>query len=113
MPTLLHSTEVPRMPSGSVRFEGKEYKSGISFFLISDAPGRPGPPLHKHPYSETWILRSGKAFFKAGDLEVEATSGDILVTEPDTPHKYRNIGDTNLDLICIHDSPIMIQENLE
>ncbi|MGH2582227.1 MAG: cupin domain-containing protein [Anaerolineales bacterium] len=113
MPTLVHSSDIPRMPGGSLRFEGKEYNSGVSFFLISDAPRRPGPPLYKHPYSETWILRSGKALFKAGDMEVEASTGDILVAEPNTPHKYRNICDTNLELICIHASPVMIQENLE
>ena len=112
MPTLPHAADLPRMPSGSVRFEGEEHKSGLSFFFDQRRAGPPGPPLHKHFYSETWILRSGKAFFKASDLEIEATTGDILVTEPDTPHKYRNIGDTNLELFCIDDSPKMIQENL-
>jgi mannose-6-phosphate isomerase-like protein (cupin superfamily) len=51
-----------------------------------------GPDLHKHPYSETWIVRSGKARFTANDQEIEAGPGDIIVVTAETPHKFKNIG---------------------
>jgi mannose-6-phosphate isomerase-like protein (cupin superfamily) len=32
---------------------------------------------------------------------------------PETPHKFVNPGPGKLDIVCIHASPVMIQENLE
>jgi mannose-6-phosphate isomerase-like protein (cupin superfamily) len=95
-----------------VRFEGQDHGSGISLFLINNEPGA-GPDLHKHPYSETWIVRSGTARFTADGEDVEAGPGDILVVGSETPHKFKNIGTGRLDLICIHASPKMIQVALE
>jgi mannose-6-phosphate isomerase-like protein (cupin superfamily) len=97
----------------SMKFEGELYNFPASFFLIADAPDNPGPPLHLHPYLETWIVRSGSAEFTAGDARFEASAGDILVVDSNTPHKYRNAGDSTLELICTHPSPRMIQTNLE
>jgi mannose-6-phosphate isomerase-like protein (cupin superfamily) len=31
----------------------------------------------------------------------------------ETPHKFKNIGDGRLDIVCIHASPRLIQESLE
>ena len=31
----------------------------------------------------------------------------------ETPHKFVNAGPGQLDIVCIHASPVMIQENLE
>jgi mannose-6-phosphate isomerase-like protein (cupin superfamily) len=31
----------------------------------------------------------------------------------ETPHKFKNLGPDRLDVICIHASPRMIQEDLE
>jgi mannose-6-phosphate isomerase-like protein (cupin superfamily) len=84
----------------------------VSFFHVNNQPGE-GPKLHRHPYSETWILRSGKALFTADGDELEAGRGDILVVTPGTPHKFKNIGTERLEIICIHDSPQMVQEDLE
>ena len=93
-------------------FEGEPHGSHVSFFLVNNAPGA-GPLLHRHPYPETWIVRSGKASFTAGDAELEAGPGDIVIVGAGTPHKFKNIGTGQLDIICIHPSPRMIQEDLE
>lgn len=93
-------------------FEGESHGSGISFFHVNAAPGT-GPALHKHPYSETWIVRSGKAQFTADGVEVEAGPGDIGVVGPETPHKFKSLGPDRLEIICIHASPRMIQEWVE
>jgi mannose-6-phosphate isomerase-like protein (cupin superfamily) len=95
-----------------VAFEGKSYSSGVSVYLVNNQPGA-GPDLHKHPYPETWIVRSGKAQFTADGQVVEAGPGDILVVVGETPHKFKNIGSDRLDIICIHASPEFIQEDLE
>ena len=103
--------EIERSPRGTLTFEGEEYGSGVSFFLVYNEPGA-GPDLHRHPYSETWIVRSGKALFTADGEEVEAGPGDIVVVGPETPHMFKNVGTERLDVVCIHASPKMIQEDL-
>ena len=84
----------------------------VSFFLVNNEPGD-GPDLHRHPYSETWIVRSGKALMTADGEDLEATAGDIVVVGGDTPHKFKNVRTDRLEIVCIHASPRMIQESLD
>jgi mannose-6-phosphate isomerase-like protein (cupin superfamily) len=109
---VIRSRELQPSPAGTVRFEGESHGSGVSFFLVNNEPGA-GPDLHKHPYSETWIVRSGKARFTAGSKTIEAGPGDIVVVHREVPHKFKNIGTDRLDIVCIHASPRIIQEELE
>jgi mannose-6-phosphate isomerase-like protein (cupin superfamily) len=109
---LIRSGELQPSPGGTITFEGENHGSGVSFFLVNNQPGG-GPDLHRHPYSETWIVRSGKARFTADGQDIAAGPGDILVVEAEVPHKFKNIGSDGLDVICIHASPRIIQENLE
>ncbi len=111
MHTLIRAGEIPPTPDGTVKFEGEPYGSGVSFFLVNSEPGA-GPDLHRHPYSETWILRTGNARFTADGEELEAGPGDIVVVGPETPHKFKNIGPGRLEIVCIHSSARMIQEEL-
>lgn len=104
--------EQQRSPRGTVTFEGEPNGSGVSFFLVNNEPGE-GPDLHRHPYSETWIVRSGRARITADGEDIEAGPGDIAVVGPETPHKFKNMGPGRLDIICIHASPRLIQEALE
>jgi mannose-6-phosphate isomerase-like protein (cupin superfamily) len=104
--------EQQRSPGGTFTFEGESHGSGVSFFLVNNEPGQ-GPDLHRHPYSETWIVRSGRARISADGEEIEAGPGDIAVVGPQTPHKFKNMGPGRLDIICIHASPRLIQEALE
>jgi mannose-6-phosphate isomerase-like protein (cupin superfamily) len=109
---VLRASDQERSPGGTLTFEGEPYGSGVSFFLVNNVPGA-GPDLHKHPYSETWIVRSGQGRFTADGEDIDAGPGDIVVVGPETPHKFKNIGDERLDVICIHASPRMIQTELE
>ena len=109
---VIRSGELQPTPGGTVRFEGESYGSDVSFFLVNNQPGM-GPDLHKHPYSETWIVRSGMARITADGEDIEVGPGDIIVVTPETPHKFKNIGTERLDIICIHASPRMIQVELE
>lgn len=112
MHSVIRAGELKPSPGGTVKFEGEPYGSGISFFLVYNEPGA-GPDLHKHPYSETWIVRAGAARFTADGQDLEAGPGDIVVVGVETPHKFKNIGDRRLDMVCIHSAPRMVQEDLE
>jgi mannose-6-phosphate isomerase-like protein (cupin superfamily) len=112
MHSVLRADEQERAPNRTLRFEGEGYGSGVSMFLVDNEPGE-GPDLHRHPYSETWIVRSGRARFTADGQDLEAETGDIFVVGPHTPHKFKNLGPGRLDLVCVHDSPRIIQEDLE
>jgi mannose-6-phosphate isomerase-like protein (cupin superfamily) len=112
MHSVIRAGERDVSPGRTVTFEGEPYGSGVSFFLVDNEPGQ-GPGLHRHPYSETWIVRSGEALITADGEEIEAGPGDIVVVGPETPHKFRNSGTERLDIVCIHASPRMIQEWLE
>jgi mannose-6-phosphate isomerase-like protein (cupin superfamily) len=112
MHKVIRAGELQPSPGGTITFEGEPYASGVSFFLVNSQTGA-GSRLHRHPYSETWIVRGGRALFTADGEELEAGPGDIIVVSTDTPHKFTSLGPERLEMVCIHDSPTMIQENLE
>ncbi|MES2057307.1 MAG: cupin domain-containing protein [Pseudomonadota bacterium] len=97
--------------SRTVRFEGLDHGSGVSFFLVDNEPGQ-GPGLHVHPYSETWIVRKGEAEFIVGDEKVRGYPGDILVGPAGIPHRFVNVGTGRLEVTCIHASDTIEQEFL-
>jgi mannose-6-phosphate isomerase-like protein (cupin superfamily) len=109
---IVHTPDLTLRGSHTVRFEGEHYGAGVSFFLVDNDPGA-GPDLHMHPYSETFIVRSGKARITADGMDIEAHPGDIVVVGAETPHKFKNIGTERLDIICIHAAPQMSQEWLD
>ena len=112
MHRVIRAGELQPSPGGTITFEGEPFGSGVSFFHVNNQPGE-GPDLHRHPYSETWILRSGKARFTADGEDFEAGPGDLMVVGANTPHKFKNAGQERLEIICIHASPRIIQEDLE
>ena len=71
MHTIVRGGQLAASPSGTITFEGEGYGSAVSFFLVDNEPGA-GPDLHKHPYPETWIIRSGTARVTVDGEEVEA-----------------------------------------
>ncbi len=97
--------------SRTVRFEGRELGGPVSVFLVHAEPGR-GSHLHRHPYRETWIVRKGEAEFTVGSETVRARDGDIVVAAADLPHRFLNVGADDLELVCIHPSEVIVQENL-
>ena len=110
--TVVHARDLTADGSRTAKFEGELHGSGVSFFLVDNDPGQ-GPGLHRHPYSETWVVVSGEVVFTADGVDIPARKGDIVVVRAETPHKFRNTGSDRLELMCIHASPRMIQEWLE
>lgn len=106
---ILHRDDQRKGAIAAVEFEGAPYGAGVSFFIGDLEPGK-GPRLHKHPYSETCIIRAGQAAMTIDGEEVVAGPGDIVVIAPDTPHRFTAIGDERFVAVCIHASDRFIIE---
>lgn len=99
-------------PKGTIRFEGAAHGGEVSLFLLDSPPGH-GPNLHRHPYSETWIVRDGDAEFTVGEGRLRAGAGDIVVVPAGTWHRFENVGEGRLDMICIHAAGRIEQEDFD
>ncbi len=94
-------------------FEGRQFGSGVALiFVNTDEPGV-GPDLHQHPYSETFLIRSGRALFTVGGEQMIGVAGQIIVVPAFTPHKFEVIGPEHVDMIDIHANDTFITEWLE
>jgi quercetin dioxygenase-like cupin family protein len=93
----------------AVAFEGGSYGAGVSFFIGDLLPGS-GPKLHRHPYAEVCIVRSGQAELIVDGERVVAGPGDIVVLGPGSAHSFSAIGPDRLDGVCIHASDRFIIE---
>lgn len=109
---LLRAADRAPSKSRTVRFEGADHGTDISFFSVDNDPGQ-GPRLHVHPYPETWIVKSGRARIVAGEESFEVGPGDIAVVPAGVKHKFTNIGDERLVIFCVHAAGTMVQDDLE
>jgi mannose-6-phosphate isomerase-like protein (cupin superfamily) len=98
------------LPTGNLK--GEDHGATISLILDDSEPGH-GPKLHKHPYDETWVVIEGNLAFQAGQEQLEAGPGDVVIVPPDTPHKFTNRGPGRSNLVCIHAHPTFETEWLE
>lgn len=98
--------------SRTVRFEGRDFGGPVSMFLVDAEPGR-GSMLHLHPYAETWVVRKGEVEFTVGVERTRAGAGDIVVAAANVPHRFENVGRERLELVCIHASDVILQENVD
>jgi mannose-6-phosphate isomerase-like protein (cupin superfamily) len=83
--------------------------AGVCVIFVNAPPGG-GPSLHKHPYEELFIVLEGEATFVAGDKELRARAGDVVIVPPDTAHAFTNSGEGPLRQIDIHVSPAFSTE---
>ncbi|MDQ3660104.1 MAG: cupin domain-containing protein [Actinomycetota bacterium] len=109
---VVRAGDLQRSPKGTIAFEGEPYGSEVSMFIIDYHAVGDGPDLHRHPYAETWIVRTGNARFTVGESNIDASAGDVLVAPAGVAHMFKNAGPENLDIVCIHPSPRFIQEEL-
>lgn len=100
-----------RPPSGgSPRFEGAEYGSSVSFFVVTSKPGR-GADKHRHPYDETFVILDGDIEVIVGGEQRMVSSGHIVVIPANTWHEFKNRSDHPALMVNIHPVPEMIQED--
>jgi quercetin dioxygenase-like cupin family protein len=91
------------------RFDGGAFGSAISYFAVDKDPGDT-VALHRHPYTETWVVLDGNVRFTVGSAVLEGTAGDTVVAPARVWHGFTNDGDGPLRMMCIHASPRIIQE---
>jgi mannose-6-phosphate isomerase-like protein (cupin superfamily) len=94
-------------------WQGKASGSNICIIANHIEAAGGGPRLHQHPYVETFIIREGTGIFLIGNVEVEATVGQIIVVPANTPHKFWNRGLVPFSSIDIHENGEFITEWLE
>jgi quercetin dioxygenase-like cupin family protein len=90
-------------------FQGKDHGSSITFFVNRHPPGD-GPPAHRHPYDETFIVQDGEATFTVDGEQLIARAGQIVVVPAGAVHSYINSGPGVLQKVDIQPSPEMIVE---
>lgn len=84
--------------------QGGAYGANIAIVFTSISEVGEGPRLHKHPYVETFVIRTGRARFTVGNQTLDVEAGQIVVCPPDTPHKFENLGPGLLEQIDIHEA---------
>ena len=93
-------------------WEGGAHGAPITVIFHSSEGSGHGPKLHTHPYSETFIIQTGRALFVIGDQQHEAVAGQILICPAGVPHKYTNLGPRLLEAVNIHANGTSIIERL-
>lgn len=106
---VIPADEIRIAGSRTLRFEGEAHGANVSFFLVTGDPGQ-GPRLHRHPYDETFHVLQGQATIVIGDRAVTAGPGETAIAPANAWHRFTNTGTGVLQIVCIHASPVMIQE---
>ncbi|MDQ0736117.1 cupin domain-containing protein [Arthrobacter agilis] len=91
------------------RFDGEAFGSAVSYFAVDNDPGDT-VSLHRHPYTETWVVIEGHVRFTLGTAALDGAAGDTVVAPAGVWHGFTNDGDGPLRMMCIHASPRIIQE---
>ncbi len=95
------------------KLEGQDAGTGVSFLFNEVMEPGKGPPLHKHPYDEVYLVRQGQARVSVGTEEAIVKEGDILVIPANTPHKVLTSGTGPIEIISVHVSGKFMMEILE
>jgi mannose-6-phosphate isomerase-like protein (cupin superfamily) len=91
-------------------FIGSTHGSGVCIVFANWPDPGGGPALHRHPYSETFIVREGFVLFEIDGAELTARTGEIVVAPLGAAHKFSNAGPGPIDMIGIHASIRVITE---
>ena len=94
-------------------FEGYLHGSQVSIIReYSSKPGS-GPRLHRHPYTETFLIHSGRALFTVGDDQVVGVGGQVLVVPALIAHRFEVLDGGTYEATHIHANDRFVTEWLE
>ena len=93
-------------------FVGHEHGANVSFFLISCGRGE-GPPPHRHPYEETFIVQEGTSEFTVDGTTFEVEAGSIVVAPARAVHSFKGASDGVTRQVNIHPVAEMVTEWIE
>jgi mannose-6-phosphate isomerase-like protein (cupin superfamily) len=82
----------------------------VSFYVGRFPPGS-GPPLHRHPYEETFIVQEGSATFTIDGQTLEVGAGQIVVVPAAAAHRFVATGAVDLRQVSVHPRDRMVQED--
>ena len=85
----------------------------VSVIVIDTAEAGAGPRLHRHPYSETFVLVDGEVHFWVGDDDFVAHGHSVQVAPPMSPHRFEVTGTSHTHMVAIHASPRFVTEWLD
>src|SRR5262245_63609598 len=101
MAGILGLDELPHEPH-SHEFVGADHGDvPFSIILVHSQPGV-GPKLHRHPYTEVFLVESGEATFQIGEERMVVGAGHIVVSPPREAHVLVNSAPTQRRLVAIH-----------
>ena len=98
---------------GAVRYlEGERYGLSTSAYH-SLVPSGFGPPPHRHPYPEYFVLHQGRGHYLVGDEAFDAVAGDVVIVPPNAWHSFVSFGGGPLRLTAVHEAPVHATERRE
>ena len=107
---IIDITSLRPTSGGSPRFEGGNYGSSISCFVVKSATGK-GADKHRHPYDETFVILEGNIeVIVNGELRM-VKAGNIVVIPANTWHEFKNRSEQPALMVNIHPVSKMIQED--
>ncbi|MEO5985915.1 MAG: cupin domain-containing protein [Candidatus Limnocylindria bacterium] len=96
--------EVTRAGGGVRYLEGERYGLTTSAYH-SQVPVGAGPPPHRHPYAEYFVLHDGRGRYQVGDETFDAVAGDVVIVPANAWHSFTSSGDEPLHQTAIHEAP--------
>jgi mannose-6-phosphate isomerase-like protein (cupin superfamily) len=99
--------------ASSYVFEGSKHGATSVTLHLTDLKQGEGPPLHRHPYEEVFVVHEGQATYTAGNTTLEVKAGQMVLVPAGMPHKFINAGEGPLRQTSVHPSPHWIEEQLE
>jgi mannose-6-phosphate isomerase-like protein (cupin superfamily) len=100
-PQVINLTDLPYVGTAH-ELEGYLHGGAPVCLIVFDGPPGSGPRLHRHPYTEVFIVQEGQATFTVGDATIEVVAGQIALAPAGVPHKFINSGTGPLRQIDIH-----------
>jgi quercetin dioxygenase-like cupin family protein len=89
--------------------QGQEIGAGISVIAVDSQPGD-GPALHRHEYTEVFVVLEGQATFTVGGAERVVAAGGVAVAPAGVPHRFVNSGPGRLVQVDIHENDHFVTE---
>jgi quercetin dioxygenase-like cupin family protein len=89
--------------------QGQDIGAAISVIAVDSQPGD-GPALHRHEYTEVFVVIEGQATFTLSGEEHVVDAGHVVVAPAGVPHGFVNSGAGRLLQVDIHENDQFVTE---
>ena len=90
-----HDGVTLRVAEDSIRILTTGADTGGAYELFElQGPRDSGPPVHAHPWSESYVMVEGEAEITVGDKKMRATPGCFISIPAETLHTYKILSDS-------------------